>query len=76
MKVYVVTQNEGGGCKRIRGVFSTEAKAKRHIAPLDNRETIICNCCKQQIPNPEYGKPYGKLEDWRNGLSVKEWEVK
>lgn len=71
MKVYVVMQNEGGGSKRIRGVFGTRVKADKYVGPQDTRQTIPCDCCGQQKPNPEYDE----LEAWKQKLSIKELDV-
>lgn len=71
MKVYVVMQSESRGRKRVRGVYSTRAKADEFVGPQDSRKTIPCDDCGQQKPNPAYDE----LEAWKQKLSIKEWDV-
>lgn len=77
MKVYVVMQSEGKrvgqifDSKRVRGVFSSKAKAEKYVGPQDTRPTIKCDCCNQQKPNPAYNF----IEAWKEKLSIHEWNI-
>lgn len=57
--------------KRVRGVFSSRAKAEKFVGPQDTRRTIKCDCCSQQKPNPAFIA----TEEWKTSLSIKEWDI-
>ncbi len=79
MIVYLVMQsdrlNDGNpvGPSRVRGVFSTEQKAKEHIGPIEEKY-IICGTCGSEHSNPKADLD-GNYEPWRKKLFIREWTV-